>query len=91
MENFTAVYNRKPFSVEAVQVTEENMKKIAEWCEGDILETKDGDAKYIKVHVARPLNLRQTKAFVGDWVLFAGKGFKVYSDKAFGEAFVPVN
>ncbi len=45
------------------------------------------DKKHISVPVKRPLNRRQTTAFVGDWVLKANKGFKVYTDKAFKENF----
>lgn len=82
----TKQYMRKPFSVDAVQVTEENMQSLAEWCQGDIRTTDRGD-KFIKVRVHNPLTERQTKAFVGDWVLYAGKGYKVYTDKAFKTSF----
>lgn len=75
---------RKPFYVSAVQVEDGNMEEIAKHCEGEVRveETKDGLVKYIKVHVRHPLNARQTKAYLGDWVLFAGTGQKVYTDKA---------
>ncbi len=43
--------------------------------------------KYIKVNVQRPLNDRQTMAFVGDWILYAGTGFKVYTPMAFQKSF----
>jgi hypothetical protein len=80
----TTTYVRKPFEVEAVQVTEENMDAVSEWCNGNI---NPGNRPFIKVHVARALNDRQTKAYSGDWVLYAGTGFKVYTDKAFGKTF----
>lgn len=62
---------------------------------GDILTSYlDNDPQtgqlYIRVHVHRALNERQTKAFIGDWVLYAGTGFKVYSAKAFNNSFEPV-
>lgn len=79
-------YVRKPFEVEAVQVTEENLTEIADWCDGDIRHTAD-KVPFVKVQVARPLTSRQTRAFVGDWILFAGRGFKVYTSKAFEGAF----
>ena len=83
----TAKFQRKPFEIEAVQVTEENLEDVAKWCDG-VVETH-GDSQHIKVRVHRPLNERQTKAFVGDWVLYAGTGYKVYTDKAFKKSFEP--
>ncbi len=85
----TTKYVRKPFYVDAVQITTENIDEIAQWCEGEVQSDKDG-TKYVKVRVLRPLNDRQTKAYVGDWVLYAGTGFKVYTTKAFGNSFEKV-
>jgi hypothetical protein len=95
----TQKFARKPFFVDAVQVTEENMEEVAKWCQGDILtdpkaltapETSGEENPYVKVRVHRPLSDKQTKAFVGDWVLYAGTGFKVYTDKAFEKSFEEV-
>lgn len=88
----TAKYARKPFEIDAVQVTAENLEEVAAWCEGEIIGVdgemeKSVEERYIKVHVHRPMNEKQTKAFVGDWVLYAGKGFKVYTNKAFEASF----
>lgn len=79
-------YVRKPFEVEAVQVTTENMTDVADWCDGNIRHTAE-NAPFVKVEVHKPLTSRQTRAFVGDWVLFANRGFKVYTDKAFQSSF----
>lgn len=78
-------YLRKPFVVQAVQVTEANMEDVAMWCQGEII-TAEGE-QYIKVKVERILNERQSRAFLTDWVLFAGGGYKVYTDKAFAKSF----
>lgn len=92
----THKFARKPFYVDAVRVSEENIEEVAAWCQGEILtEVVEGDPqtkgqKYIKVRVHRPLTDRQTKAFVGDWVLYAGTGFKVYTPKAFDKSFEKV-
>lgn len=83
----TDVYQRKIFLVDAVQVTEANLSQVAQWCGGEVVQTRRKDKKHISVPVKRPLNRRQTTAFVGDWVLKANKGFKVYTDKAFKENF----
>lgn len=82
-------YARKPFLIEALRVTEANMVEVANWCKGTILEAKRGEKtiKYIQVPVSRPANERQKKAFIGDYVLYAGKGFKCYPPKAFDDCF----
>lgn len=82
---------RKSFSVDAVRVTAANIEEVARWCGGDVRSVDAGEGKppkrYIKVRVLRPLDDRQTMAFVGDWVLHAGTGYKVYSDGAFHKTF----
>lgn len=83
-------YRRKPFEVLAVQVTEDNMADVSEWCEGEIHQTAKG-VSFIKVNVSRPTMVRQTRAFVGDWILFAGRGYKVYTIKAFENSFEKVD
>lgn len=80
----TTKYVRKPFEVEAVQVTEENIEEVKDWCQGTLMSD---NRPFIKVRVARALNERQTKAYPGDWVLYAGTGFKVYTSKAFHKTF----
>jgi hypothetical protein len=82
-------YRRKAFEVLAAEVTAETMSEIADWCEGEVRHTAEG-TPFIKVNVHRPLMTRQTRAFAGDWVLFAGKGYKVYTRKAFENSFEPV-
>jgi hypothetical protein len=87
----TEKYARKPFYVDAVQVTRENIEEVAKWCMGDIRTQEQGPENesdlYIKVRVYRPLTPRQTQAFPGDWVLYAGTGYKVFTDKAFRQSF----
>jgi len=85
----THKFARKPFYVDAVRVSEENIQEVAAWCQGEVL-TDAEEGQYIKVRVHRPLTDRQTKAFIGDWVLYAGTGFKVYTPKAFDKSFEKV-
>src|SRR5688500_11276036 len=87
MKMDTEKYVRKPFEIDAVQVTEENFSQVAEWSGGETVQDAD-NAQYIKVKVHHPLNTRQTRAYVGDWVLSSRKGFKVYTDTAFKSNFV---
>jgi hypothetical protein len=86
-----AKFVRKPFVVEGVEVTSENIEEVAQWCGGEVRTTRgkygSRQQKYLKVAVKNPLNERQTKAYYGDWVLSAGTGFKVYTQKAFAASF----
>ncbi len=98
----TERYVRMPFYVDAVQVTSANMDAVAKWCNGDVRSSGKPDRdvqnaleggtgttpeRYIKVRVQRPANDRQSMAFVGDWILYAGTGYKVYTDRAFKKSF----
>jgi len=94
-----AGYTRMPFRVDAVQVTKENINEVAQWCGGAVHSTtkvnrdenqeETGRVKvpFVKVDVHRPLNDRQTKAFIGDWILKSDSGYKVYTEKAFDKSF----
>src|SRR3954470_2523842 len=87
----TARYIRKPLYVDAVRITVANFDEVSSWCEGEVLQDevpgKGTTKKYIKVEVHNPKNVRQTKAFVGDWLLYTERGYKVYTNKAFHESF----
>lgn len=85
----THKFARKPFYVDAVRVTAENMAEVAEWCRGEIQTDNEGHT-FIKVPAHRPITDRQKKAYVRDWVLFSGTGFKVYEAKAFDRSFEKV-
>lgn len=87
-------YSRKPFDVEAVKLTPENIEEVAQWCGGEVRTSdlsksggQEGYQQYIKVPVKRPLNDRQTRAYYDDWVVAAGGSFKVYTPKAFVSSF----
>lgn len=91
--SITRKYVRKPLYVDAVQVTEQNFADIARWCFGevgnidetpvDMTKPMDPSKQYIHVRVHNPKNTRQTRAFVGDWILYTERGYKVYTTKAF--------
>lgn len=91
----TKKFQRKPFAVEAVQVTAENMSEVSTWCHGELRKSVGKGGKrqqsYISVNVKRPLTPRQTQAYVGDWVVTASdqtiRGFKVYTPQAFDLSF----
>ena len=85
----TQKYIRKPFFIDAIRVTEDNFDKVAKWCGGTVKTEKRGkkDVKFIEVPVSRPMNDRQAKAFIGDWVLFSNGSWKVYTNQAFENSF----
>jgi hypothetical protein len=91
----TEKYVRKPLFVDAVRVTSENFVDITRWCQGEILRDEipgqGTGKKYIKIRVHNPRDRRQMKAYVGDWVLYTDRGYKIYTNKAFHEAFLPAD
>jgi hypothetical protein len=95
----TAKFRRKELVVDAVQVTRSNFTDIARWCFGEIRNV-DGtpfnatgdinpDTQYIHVRVHHPKSPKQTRAYVGDWILYTDLGYKVYTNKAFVANFDP--
>jgi hypothetical protein len=97
----TKRYKRKPIYVDAVQVTPDNFMALAVWCQGEILnndgtETDENTqinpgAQHIKVRVHNPKDARQTRAYVGDWILYTDRGYKIYTQGAFEKSFEPVD
>lgn len=90
----TTKYLRKPLVVEAVQVTTDNFEELAKWCQGEIVNNDGSDVEkvnpggqHIRIRVHNPKTPRQTKAFVGDWVLYTERGYKIYTQKAFDASF----
>lgn len=82
-------YVHTPLNVNAVQVTAENMVQASRWCGGQILNQPSDNRPYILVDVVRSNKPRQSQAFVGDWILETGIGWKVYFDKAFRRDYLP--
>lgn len=88
----TQTFERRPFDVQAVQVTPDNMAEIAKWCRGEVLENSDKgeqlSRKYITARTTNPRDKRQTQAYLGDWVVKSGNSFKFYTPSAFAKNFV---
>lgn len=87
----TQKFIRKPFSIDAIRVTEGNFKAISEWCGGTIEVEKRGskEIRFIRVDVKQAMSDRQTKAYVGDWLLSSKGKWKVYTHHAFETHFEP--
>jgi hypothetical protein len=89
----TERFIRKPLYVDAVRVSAQNFEAVAEWCSGEIQKETEGPRagkSYIRVRVQYPKSPRQSKAFIGDWVLYTETGYKVYTNPAFRRSFDPV-
>lgn len=78
-----STFVRKPFNVSAVRVTAGNLNQVAEWCKGEL------DSQNAKpfIKLAGNKDNRHKQAFIGDWVVFNGKFFQFYSDRAFNATF----
>lgn len=76
-------YIRKPFKVEAVRVTEQNIAEVAKSV-GKLLY-KDGKP-YIQVNPEKIPNV--TKVFPGYWMTKMDKQVRCYSGRVFKEQFV---
>jgi hypothetical protein len=83
-------YVRKPLHVEAVQVTEENLIAVTDWCGGTAYKITEGNVSFIKVLSYRSKMIPRTKAFVGDWVIASRNGYRVYTNSAFQKSFEEV-
>lgn len=78
---------RKPFTVEAVEVTEENIAEIAEIV--GTLRKKDNGTPYIQVD--RRLVPNVFRVYPGYWMTRMGDNIRCYSKKIFTEQFLPSN
>ena len=75
---------RKPFVVEAIEVTAENIEEVAKYI-GDVREKEDG-TKYILVD--RRLVPNVFKVYPGFFMTKMGENIRCYSRKIFKEQFV---
>lgn len=75
---------RRPFKVEAIEVTDENFDQIAELT-GTVTENNDG----VKcIDTDRKIVQNVFRIYVGFWVTKMGENLRGYSAKTFNEMFV---
>lgn len=79
---------RKPFTVEAVEVTRENMHEISMLIEGELIE-EDGEDPFIRVNSRKTPNLHKVK--LGAWLSKMGEKYRVYSKEVFMSGFEPTD
>ncbi len=78
-----ASYTRKPFTVEAVEITEENISEVAEFV-GTVRKKEDGTS-YIQVD--RRLIPNVYRVYPGFFMTRMGDNVRCYSAKIFNEQF----
>lgn len=79
-----ANFVRKPFVVEAIEVTEENINDLAEYI--GTMRKKDDGTPYIAVD--RRLIPNVYRVYPGFWMTRMGDNIRCYSKKVFTEQFV---
>ena len=73
------IWERNSFEVEAVQVTSQNLGAVALWTEGEVCRQNTHNGRwYVLVDCVEYNRLRQSKVFVGDWVIKVQNQFKHY-------------
>lgn len=79
-------YLRRPFMIQAVEITIENIKEIARHI-GEVRYKPDGITPYIRLD--RRVVPRGTTAYLGFYVTFSndGNNIRVYSRRGFNETF----
>lgn len=79
-----STFVRKPFVVEAVEITSENINEVAKYI-GDVREREDGT---LYILVDRRLVPNVFKVYPGFFMTKMGENIRCYSRKIFKEQFV---
>lgn len=79
-----STFVRKPFYVEAVEITKENLAEVAEFV-GDLRKTEEG-VPFIQV-TRRGINV--DRVFPGFWMTKMGDNIHCYSKRVFKQQFTP--
>lgn len=80
---------RRPFQVQAVEITDENMAEIAEMIGGKIkdFESESGETGGRYIQLNRQIIPNVGKALIGWWVTVLGDNFRCYAPKVFADQF----
>lgn len=77
---------RKPFTVQAVRITESNIEEVAEFV-GEVRYLDEAQKKPY-IHVNRRLVPYVLKVFPGFWMTRLGDEIRCYANKVFHEQFI---
>lgn len=78
-------WNRNSFGVSAVQITEDNLREVAEWCSGRVLADLGSETPYIALVVgSNESRWVEANAYIGDWIIIDEDGRQAhYNDENF--------
>jgi hypothetical protein len=76
-------YTRKPFTVEAIEITEENIFQLAEFI-GTVRKKEDGTSY---IHVDKRLVPNVFRVYPGFFMTRMGENIRCYSPKIFNDQF----
>lgn len=77
------IWERNTFEVEAVHVTSQNIGGVALWTGGEMCRQQTHNGRwYVLVDTVEYNRMRQTKVFVGDWVIKVQGQFKHYRNNS---------
>lgn len=76
-------YTRKPFTVEAIEITEENIFQLAEFI-GTVRKKEDGSSY---IHVDKRLVPNVFRVYPGFFMTRMGENIRCYSPKIFHDQF----
>lgn len=77
---------RKPFTVDAVEVTKDNIEQLAEELKIGVIKNKEDGTPFIQVDKRMVPNVY--RVFPGYWVTKMGDNVRCYSKKVFHEQFI---
>lgn len=86
-------FTRRPYDVNAVQVTPDNAEEVAKWCGGTVVL---GDYKHSRFTIQLPIvkvpgngvnKGKQVDARIGSWIIEYKGNFRVYREKQIHEDF----
>jgi hypothetical protein len=92
----TEKYNRRPFSVEAAQVSFENYRDVAEWCKGTVVMQKtkmlgvETEVPAVRVEGQGDNRGKSFVASLGCYIVELKGSFRVYKPAQFEASFVKV-
>lgn len=87
MELEFSSFVRKPFTVEAVRITEANIAEVAEYV-GEVRYLDEKNNKKPYIHVNRRLVPNVLRVFPGFWMTRMGDNVRCYANKVFHDQFI---
>lgn len=84
-------WERKSFRIQAIEVKSDNMREVAEWCNGEF-KAPEAPGRRAFIAVPGPRGATIIRAYVGDYItrLTTVHSYRVYKAASFKEAFIKI-